>query len=97
MAFVFEQAVALVLPFVIGLLVGYILKQSLKLLAAVVVLILILLLAGIIDVNVLKYGFEHVLAYGSAAFDAAKSVASILPYSSVLFIIGVAIGFLLSK
>jgi len=97
MAFVFEQAIALVLPFIIGLLVGYILKQSIKLLAAVVVLILVLLLIGAIDVNTLKYGFENVLSYGPAALDAAKAVAGVLPFSSIIFIIGVVIGFLLSK
>jgi len=30
MAFVIEQAIALVLPFIIGLLIGYILKQAFK-------------------------------------------------------------------
>ncbi len=97
MAFVFEQALALAVPFMIGLLVGYIFKQSLKLLGALVVLVLILLFAGYINVDFLKSIFANLLNYGANALEAAKSVGAILPFSSILFIIGVAIGFLISK
>lgn len=97
MAYIFEQALALLLPFIIGLLIGYILKQSLKLLAALVILILVLLIAGIIDIGFLEAIFRNILAYGAKATEAAKSVASILPFSSIIFLAGVAIGFLISR
>ncbi|MDT7891488.1 MAG: hypothetical protein RQ952_01970 [Thermoproteota archaeon] len=97
MAFMFEQAIALVVPFLLGLLVGYILKQSIKILVAVAIIILILLAIGAINISVLEYGFKHILAYGVSAIEAAKAVAAVLPFSSILFIIGLAIGFLLSK
>lgn len=97
MAFVIEQAIALVVPFVIGLLIGYILKQAVKILAALIVLILILFAIGYIKPGTISYVLNKVFSYGSQAYSAAQSISSIIPYSSILFIIGVAIGFFLSK
>ncbi len=97
MVFTFEQATALVLPFIIGFLIGYILKQSLKLLGALVALVLILLLAGYINIEFLQFVFANLLNYGANALEAATAVGAILPFSSMLFIIGVALGFLISK
>ncbi|MFP3189969.1 MAG: hypothetical protein RXR31_01345 [Thermoproteota archaeon] len=97
MAFVIEQAIALVLPFIIGLLIGYILKQAFKILAALVVLVLILLFVGYIKPGTISYILNKAFNYGSQAFTAAQAISSMIPFSSILFIIGVAIGFFLSK
>jgi|BEDMetMinimDraft_1075159.scaffolds.fasta_scaffold03714_2 hypothetical protein len=97
MAFVIEQAIALIVPFVIGLIIGYILKQAIKILGALIILILVLLVVGYIKPSTISYILNKVFNYGMQAYSAAQSIAYILPFSSALFIIGVAIGFLLSR
>lgn len=97
MAFELETITALIIPFVIGLLIGYILKHTFKILAAIVVLILILIFAGYIEVSILTGIFSTILNYGERAAEAARTVGAVLPLSSIAFLLGVAIGFFLSK
>jgi uncharacterized membrane protein (Fun14 family) len=97
MAFEFEIALALIFPFIIGLLVGYILKHAIKILGAIIILVLLLLLFGYINVGMLEFFFKNFLSYGEKALEAAKSVGNVLPASSLLFLLGVAVGYFLSK
>jgi|FaiFalFF_MnMetaG_3_1042247.scaffolds.fasta_scaffold03326_4 uncharacterized membrane protein (Fun14 family) len=97
MAFEFETALALIFPFVIGLLVGYILKHAIKILGAIIVLVLLLLLFGYINVGMLEFFFKNLLNYGEKALEAAKTVSNVLPASSLIFLLGVAVGYFLSK
>jgi uncharacterized membrane protein (Fun14 family) len=80
-----------VLPFLIGLLVGVIIKRGLKLIVAVVALVILLVAVGAIGLT-----FQDV--YGRAMeilpnlINTGSSVFDVLPYSSVGFLIGLAIG-----
>jgi hypothetical protein len=97
MAFEYETALALIFPFIIGLIIGYILKHALKILGAVIILVLLLLIFGYINVSLIEFFFKNLLNYGERAIEAARAVGNILPASSLLFLLGVAIGYFLSK
>ena len=97
MAYEFESAIALIIPFILGFIIGYILKHLIKILGAITILIVLLLLLGYIQPAFLEGIFRDVLNYGNKAIEAARTVSSILPVSSLLFIFGVAVGYLISK
>jgi len=87
--------VAAIVPLVIGFIVGVILKSALKIGIAIAVLVLILIALGIITPDqVLKPLLSIVGKSGSTLTSGAERLAGYLPYSSITFIIGLAVGFL---
>jgi uncharacterized membrane protein (Fun14 family) len=85
--------VATIAPFLIGLLVGIVIKSAIKIGIAVAILVLLLIGLGIVTPDqVLRPLFSFVES-GSSLTAKVKEVAGYLPYSSVAFLIGLAIGF----
>jgi uncharacterized membrane protein (Fun14 family) len=85
--------IPIVLPFIIGLLVGVVIKRGLKLLVVVVALIIVLIATGIVS---LTFGdlYATAMQFLPRLYDLGNELLNILPYSSVAFLIGLALGFL---
>jgi hypothetical protein len=84
---------AVVLPIVLGFIVGLIIKRVLKLGIAIAALVIILILLGIVAPSQILGGVLSIVKSGSALTAEVQKIAGYLPYSSVTFIIGLAIGF----
>jgi uncharacterized membrane protein (Fun14 family) len=84
--------IPVVLPFILGLLVGAIIKKALKILILVVALIIVLVATGILSVT-----FSDIFSALPKLYDVGIGWLNVLPYSSVAFIIGLALGFLFAK
>jgi uncharacterized membrane protein (Fun14 family) len=84
--------IPIVLPFIIGLLVGAIIKRALKVLMLVVALIIVLVATGILSVTI-----GNIFSVLPKLYDVGIGWLNVLPYSSVAFIIGLALGFLFAK
>jgi uncharacterized membrane protein (Fun14 family) len=85
--------VAAILPLIIGFIVGVIIKSTLKIGIAIAVLLLILISLGIITPDQVLKPLLSILKSGSSLTSYAQRVAGYLPYSSLTFIIGLAVGF----
>lgn len=85
--------VAAIAPFIIGLLVGVIIKSAIKIGVAIAVLILILIGLGIITPDQVLKPVLSLMQSGSALTSRVNEIAGYLPYSSLAFLIGLAIGF----
>ena len=86
--------VATLIPLVIGFLVGRIVKSALKIGAAIAIIILLLIFAGALTPGqVLQPIYTAVKGSGPQVVTEAKRLAGYLPYSSITFLIGLAVGF----
>jgi uncharacterized membrane protein (Fun14 family) len=85
--------VAAILPLIIGFIVGVIVKSAFKIGIAIAVLLLILIVLGMITPDQILKPLLSILKSGSSLTSYAQRVAGYLPYSSLTFIIGLAIGF----
>ena len=85
---------ALLVPLIIGFLVGIIAKYAIKIGAAIAVIIIILILVGFLTpsqvIQPLVQFFEKA---GPSLAPKAEQIAGYLPYSSITFIIGFVVGF----
>lgn len=88
--------IPVVLPFVIGLLVGAVIKKALKLIILVVVLIVVLVATGILSVT---FGdlFSQAMKILPKLYDLGLGWLNVLPYSSVSFLAGLALGLWFTK
>ena len=84
---------AVVLPIVLGFIVGLIVKRVLKLGIALAALVIILILLGIVAPSQVLGGVLSLVRSGSALTADVQKYAGYLPYSSITFIIGLAVGF----
>jgi uncharacterized membrane protein (Fun14 family) len=84
---------AAILPLIIGFIVGVILKSALKIGLALVLLVIILIALGMITPGQVLQPILSLVKSGSALSAEAQRLAGYLPYSSLTFIIGLAIGF----
>jgi uncharacterized membrane protein (Fun14 family) len=88
----FEALMPIVVPFIIGLLVGVIIKRGLKLIVAIIALVIVLVATGAISVS-----FSDIWAKAAETFPTiageARDLINFLPYTSVGFLLGLAIGF----
>ena len=88
--------IAAIVPLILGFIVGMIIKSVIKIGIAIALLIIILILLGTITPDqVLKPLLSIVKSSGTLP-SYVQRVAGYLPYSSITFIIGLAIGFLRS-
>lgn len=87
----FAWLVPTVLPFIIGLLVGAIIKRTFQLLIAVVALIIVLVAIGVISLTVQDV-YSRSLEILPNLINTGRSLVDILPYSSVAFLIGLGLG-----
>ncbi|MGA2768615.1 MAG: hypothetical protein ABSF24_09930 [Candidatus Bathyarchaeia archaeon] len=88
--------IPVVLPFIIGLLVGAVLRKAMKLLILVVALIIILVATGILSITFTGL-FAQAMQFLPKLYDVGHGWLNVLPYTSISFLIGVALGFLFSK
>ncbi len=86
--------VAAILPLIIGFIVGLIVKSVLKIGVALAILVIVLILLGIITPSQVLTPLLALFRSGSALTSDVQRLAGYLPYSSLTFIIGLAIGFL---
>jgi len=86
--------VAAILPLILGFIVGLILKSALKIGVALVILVIILILLGIITPSQVLSPILSLFRAAPTIEAEAQRIAGFLPYSSITFIIGLAIGFL---
>jgi uncharacterized membrane protein (Fun14 family) len=85
---------ALIIPLILGFLVGLIAKSILRIGVAIILLILILMWAGIIAPDQVVGPIVSFFRSGSSYATKVKQVAGYLPYASVTFLIGAVLGFL---
>lgn len=86
--------VALLVPIVLGFLVGMVIKTALKVGAAIAIIVLILIFVGALSPSqVIQPILNGVKGNGPEIITQAKRVAGYLPYSSITFLIGLAVGF----
>jgi len=84
---------ALIIPLVIGFLVGVVIKSALKIGAAIAIIVILLIFAGILTPSQVIQPVMSLFRSGSDLSTKVHQLAGYLPYSSVLFVIGIAIGF----
>jgi uncharacterized protein YqfA (UPF0365 family) len=88
---------AVLVPLVIGIIVGLIIKSALKIGVAIAILIIILILLGVLTPNQVLMPLASLIKSGASSPTLKSEVqrlAGYIPYSSITFIIGLAIGFL---
>jgi len=83
--------IPVVLPFIVGLLVGAVIKKALKLLVLVVALVIVLVATGIISVT-FSGVFSEAMKFLPQLYNLGHGWLNVLPYSSVAFLIGLALG-----
>jgi uncharacterized membrane protein (Fun14 family) len=86
--------VAAILPLIIGFIVGVILKNALKIGIALAILAILLIALGIVSPNQVLQPILSLVKSGSSLASDVQRLAGYLPYSSITFIIGLAVGFL---
>jgi uncharacterized protein YqfA (UPF0365 family) len=86
--------VSLVVPLVLGFLVGTLVKTALKVGAVIAIIILLLIFIGAVTPSqVIQPILSAVKGSGPQVLTEAKRVSGYLPYSSITFLIGLAVGF----
>ena len=83
--------VPVVLPFIVGMLLGAVLKKALKLIIAVIALIVILVTTGVLSLTFSDL-FDQAMSFLPKLYDVGVGWFNVLPYTSVAFLIGLALG-----
>lgn len=86
--------VAAILPLIVGFIVGVIIKSAVKIGIAIAVLVIVLIALGILTPTQVLQPILSLVHSGSSISAYANRVAGYLPYSSLTFIIGLAVGLL---
>ncbi len=81
--------VPLALPFLMGLLVGAIIRRAMKLLTALAALVILLIATGSLSFESVR---ESAMRYLPTITSAAKDWVNVIPYSSGAFLVGLALG-----
>ena len=84
---------ALLIPLVLGFLVGIVIKSALQIGAAIAVILILLIIVGILTPSQVITPVMSLFRSGSALTAKVNEIAGYLPYSSILFLIGLAVGF----
>ena len=85
---------ALVVPLVLGFLVGIVAKALFKVGVAIALIVIILMVVGAITPSQLVGPVVSLFRSGQSYATKVTQIAGYLPYSSVTFIVGLAVGFL---
>ena len=83
--------VPVVIPFVVGILLGAIVKRTVKLAFAVAALVIILVGTGIISLTLTDV-FDKAMELLPRLIETGEGVLDALPYSSGAFLVGLGIG-----
>jgi uncharacterized membrane protein (Fun14 family) len=86
--------VAAVVPLILGFIVGVIIRSAIKIGIAIAVIIILLIAVGIISPGQVLQPLLSLVKSGPSLTSYAQRVAGYLPYSSLTFIIGLAVGLL---
>ena len=85
--------IPIVMPFIIGLLVGAVIKKAAKLLIVVAALIIVLIVTGVLSLTFPGL-FDEAMKFLPKLYDVGSGWLNVLPYSSITFLIGLVLGFL---
>ena len=85
--------VSLLVPLVVGFLVGIVVKSAIKIGAAIAIIVLLLIFGGILTPSQVIQPIMGLVKSGPALTSKVNQIAGYLPYSSVTFLIGLAVGF----
>jgi len=85
---------AVLVPLVLGFLVGVIAKAAIKIGVVIAIIIILLIALGFITPGQVIQPLVGIFKSGPSLASDASRIAGYLPYSSITFIIGLAIGFL---
>jgi uncharacterized membrane protein (Fun14 family) len=83
--------VPVIIPAIIGLLVGVIVKHSIKLVFSIAALVVLLVLTGFISLT-FQDVFDQAMKFLPRIIGTGSGLVDVLPYSSITFIIGLALG-----
>ena len=83
--------VPVVVPFIIGLLVGAAIKRALKLVMIIAALVIVLVATGAISLT-FRDIYDKAMDFLPRLVDLGGGLRDVLPYSSVMFLIGLALG-----
>ncbi len=86
--------VAAILPLILGFIVGLIIKSVFKIGIALAILVLVLIAIGIVTPDQVLKPILGLIRSGGTLSTEVQRLAGYLPYSSITFIVGLAIGFL---
>ena len=86
--------VAVLVPLVLGFIVGVIIRSAIKIGIALVVIVIILIVLGIVTPSQVIQPLMSLVKSGPALTSTVNRLAGYLPYSSLTFIIGLAVGLL---
>jgi uncharacterized membrane protein (Fun14 family) len=78
-------------PFIIGLLVGVVIRATLKLVIFIVALVIVLVATGVLSLTFTDL-YDKAMEYLPKLYNSGHSWLNVLPYSSVAFLIGLALG-----
>ena len=84
---------SLLVPIVLGFLVGTVITAALRIGAAIAIMILLLIFGGILTPTQVIEPLMSVFRSGPSLATKVSQIAGYLPYSSVTFLIGLAVGF----
>ena len=85
--------VSLLVPLVLGFLVGIVIKGAVRIGAAIAVIVLLLIFTGILTPSQVIQPIMSLVSSGPSLASKVSRIAGYLPYSSVTFLIGLAVGF----
>ncbi len=85
--------IAVIVPLVLGFIVGVVIRSAIKIGIALAIIIVLLIAVGILTPDQVIQPIVGLIKSGNVAAYAVR-IAGYLPYSSLTFIIGLAIGLL---
>ena len=83
--------VPVILPFIIGLLVGAVIKRTFRLVVVVAALVIVLVTTGAMSLT-FRDIYDKAMEFLPRLIDLGGGLRDVLPYSSVAFLIGLALG-----
>ncbi|MCY0884162.1 MAG: hypothetical protein OWQ50_10530 [Acidianus infernus] len=86
------DVLSLVIAFVLGLLVGILIKKIFQIGIIILAIIIILIAIGVISPSTVEHGLIILGQQASKAGSEVSSYIRLLPYNSIAFIIGLVIG-----
>jgi uncharacterized membrane protein (Fun14 family) len=78
-------------PFIIGLLVGVVIRAALKLVIFIAALVIVLVATGVLSLTITDL-YDKAMEHLPNLIKSEHSWLNVLPYSSVAFLIGLALG-----
>lgn len=87
----FAWIIPVIIPLIMGLLVGAIIKRTIKLLTILIALFLVLVATGAVSLSFPDI-YNRAMELLPKLIEPGSEVLNVLPYSSVTFLIGLALG-----